>query len=175
MNKQIHEISKKYGEHIFRMSITHLMQVGADNLKNADVEAVCEKMMKETPPNYIMTPEFRCNILRCSVELSQIPVWDILKYIQTDIKIDGATVHPGLYLLFRRNATCEHITACVVPADTDLSTIDEIEEDINKMMDEYEKKHGNYYGFSYKDAVEKAFEDRGIRPRDIEYDMTVYL
>ena len=175
MNEQIKATQMKYGEHTFRLSITHLLGTGHSNFENVDVEKVCKNFIENTPDNYIMTGELRAEILRCSVELSKIPLWDILRFIQTDIQIDGATVHPGLFIAFRRNATCEHITSGVVPAETDISVIDEIEEEIEKMMDEYEEKHGSFYGFSYKDAIDKAFQERGIRIRNIEYDKTVYL
>ena len=175
MSEQIKAIEKKYGEHTFRMSITHLLGAGHSNFENVDVEKACKDLIENTPANYIMTGELRAEIMRCSVELSKIPLWDILRYIQTDIKIDGATVHPGLFITFRRNATCEHITAGVVPAETDLSVIEEIEEEIEKMMDAYEEKHGSYYGFSYKDAIENAFKEHGIRIRSIDYGKTVYL
>lgn len=175
MNKKISEISRKYGEHIFRMAITHLMQVGVDNLKDADVEAVCKKMMEETPANYIMTPEFRCSILRCSVELAQEPIWDILKYIQTDIGIDGVTVHPGIIVNFKQNATCKHLMTCVVPADTDDDTLEDVVKTVEKKLESYIKKTGSAYGFSFCNEIEETFKAAKIRIKDIPVDKTFYL
>ena len=175
MNKKIGEISRKYGEHVFRMAITHLMQVGVDNLKDADVEAVCQKMMKETPENYIMTPEFRCNILKCSVDLAQIPVWDILKYIQTDIGIDGVTVHPGIIVNFRQNATCRELMTCVVPADTDDEKLEEAVNVVEKKLEAYIRKTGSAYGFSFCNEIEGALKAAKIHIKDIPVDKTFYL
>lgn len=175
MNKKIGEISRKYGEHVFRMAITHLMQVGVDNLKDADVEAVCKKMMRETPENYIMTPEFRCNILKCSVELAQIPVWDILKYIQTDIGIDGVTVHPGIIVDFKQNATCRPIMTCMLPPDTDEDTLDEVVKTVEDKLEVHIKKNGSGYGFSFPSAIEDAFKTANVRIKNIPVDKTYYL
>lgn len=175
MNKKINEICRKYGEHIFRMAITHLMQIGVDNLKDADVEAVCQKMMKETPENYIMTPEFRCNILKCSVELAQIPVWDILKYIQTDIGIDGITVHPGIIVNFKQNATCRELMTCVVSADTDDEKLEEAVNAVEKKLESYIRKTGSAYGFSFCKEIEEALKTAKIRIKDIPVDKTFYL
>ena len=175
MNKKVGEISRKYGEHIFRMAITHLMQVGVDNLKDADVEAVCKKVMKETPENYIMTPEFRCNILRCSVELAQIPVWDILKYIQTDIVIDGVTVHPGIIVNFRQNATCRELMTFAIPPDTDEETLEDAVNTVEKKLEAYIEKTGSAYGFSFCDEIEEALKAAKIHIKNIPVDKTFYL
>lgn len=156
MNKKISEINREYGENIFRMAITHLIQVGANNLKDADVEATCETIMQETPANYIMTPEFRCNILRCSVELAQEPIWDVLKYIKTDIGIDGVTVHPGVIVDFKQNATGNHIMTCVVPADTYDETLEEVVNAVEKKLEAYIEKTGSAYGFSFCNEIEEA-------------------
>ena len=55
MNDNVKAIFKKYGENTFRLGVTHLFTVGISNLKDIDVETVCEKMIKTTPENSIMT------------------------------------------------------------------------------------------------------------------------
>ena len=89
MNKQIAEIRKKYGEPMLRMAIDHVISVGTNNLKNVNADKVCAQILKETPENSIMTPEFSAELMRCAIELAQVPVGDILKYIQTDMRYDG--------------------------------------------------------------------------------------
>ena len=175
MNKTIKELQKKYGEHVFRMSITHLFDVGAKHLKDADVEKTCQEIHKTTPKNSILTPELSADILRCSVELARLPIWDVLKFVKTDIEISGATVHPGIVIEFRQNALGDLILSGVVPADTDDDTLYEIEESISMKMEDYEKKHGSYYGFSYKDAIVQSFKEAGVRLTTPEPDKTIYL
>lgn len=63
MNKTVKEIQRKYGEHVFRMAITHLFDVGVKHLKNADVEKICQEILETTPKNSILTPELSADIL----------------------------------------------------------------------------------------------------------------
>lgn len=175
MNKTVKEIQRKYGEHVFRMAITHLFGVGVKHLKNADVEKTCQEILETTPKNAILTPELSADILRCSAELAKIPIWDLLKFVKTDIEISGATVHPGIVIEFRQNALGDLIYSGVVPADTDDGTLDEIKESISMKMDAYEKEHGSYYGFSHKDAIVQSFKEAGIRLNAPVADKTIYL
>lgn len=94
-----------------------IIGVGANNLKNVNADEVCAQILKETPANSIMTPEFSAELVRCAIELSRVSIGDILKYIQTDMKYDGVTVHPGIIIRFMQNATCHNIMTCVIPAD----------------------------------------------------------
>ena len=135
MNKKINEISKKYGEHMMRMAIDNVIGVGVNNLKDVNADEVCAQILRDTPDNYIMTPEFRAELMRCSIELAQIPIGDILKYIQTNMAYDGVTVHPGVIVCFRQNATNKQLLTCIVPPDTEEETLDEVAkevEDTNK-------------------------------------------
>lgn len=175
MNKTVKEIQRKYGEHVFRMAITHLFDVGVKHLKNADVEKICQEILETTPKNSILTPELSADILRCSVELAKLPIWDVIKFIKTDIEISGAVVHPGIVIEFRQNALGDLIFSGVVPADIDDGTLDEIQEAINRKMDAYEKEHGSYYGFSHKDAIVQSFKEAGVRLTTPEPDKIIYL
>ena len=175
MNKQISELGKKYGEHMVRMAIDHVIGVGANNLKDVDADAVCKKILKETPENYIMTPEFRAELMRCAIELARNPIGDILKYIQTNMEYDGVTVHPGVILEFKQNATCKHIMSCVVPADTNDCTLDDVVKAVEGKAEAYISEKGSAYGFSYCQAIEEAFKAAKIRLRDIPVDKTYYL
>lgn len=135
MNKQIDDIRKKYGEPMLRMAIDHIIGVGTNNLKNVNADEVCARILKETPANSIMTPEFSAELMRCAIELSQIAIGDILKYIQTDMRYDGVTVHPGIIIRFRQNATCHNIMTCVIPADTDEETLEEAVKTVEDALD----------------------------------------
>ena len=175
MNNTIKEIQRKYGEHVFRMAITHLFDIGVKHLKDADVEQTCQEILETMPKNSILTPELSADILRCSVEIAKLPIWDVLKFIKTDIEISGAVVHSGIIIEFRQNALGDLIFSGVVPADTDECTLYEIEESVNMKMEAYEKEHGSYYGFSHKDAIVQSFKEAGIRLTAPVADKTIYL
>ena len=148
MNNTIKEIQRKYGEHVFRMAITHLFDIGVKHLKDADVEQTCQEILETMPKNSILTPELSADILRCSVEIAKLPIWNAL----------GDLIFSG-----------------VVPADTDECTLYEIEESVNMKMEAYEKEHGSYYGFSHKDAIVQSFKEAGIRLTAPVADKTIYL
>ena len=175
MNQQISELSKKYGEHMVRMAIDHVIGVGVNNLKDVDADAVCKKILKETPENYIMTPEFRAELMRCSIELARNPIGDILKYIQTNMEYDGVTVHPGVIVEFKQNATCRHIMTCIAPADTNEYALDEVVKAVEDKLEAYITEKGSAYGFSYCQAIEEAFKAANIRLKDTPVDLTYYL
>lgn len=175
MNKQIAEIRKKYGEPMLRMAIDHVISVGTNNLKNVNADKVCAQILKETPENSIMTPEFSAELMRCAIELAQVPVGDILKYIQTDMRYDGVTVHPGIIVRFRQNATCHNIMTCVIPADTEEETLEEAVKTLEDRLEAYIDKKGSAYAFSFTTAIEEAFKNAKIEIRSIPVDKTYYL
>lgn len=175
MSKQIDEIRKKYGEPMLRMGIDHVIGVGINNLKDVNADEVCARILKETPANSIMTPEFSAELMRCAIELSQISIGDILKYIQTDMRYDGVTVHPGIIIRFRQNATCHNIMTCVIPADTDEETLEETVKTVEDRLEAYIDKKGSAYAFSFTTAIEEAFKNAKIEIRSIPGDKTYYL
>ena len=175
MNKQIDEIRKKNGEPMLRMAIDHMIGVGINNLKDVNADEVCARILKETPVNSIMTPEFSAELMRCAIELSQISIGDILKYIQTDMRYDGVTVHPGIIIRFRQNATCHNIMTCVIPADTDEETLDDAVKAVEDKLERHIYKTGSAYAFSFTTAIEEAFKDAKIEIRSIPVDKTYYL
>lgn len=175
MNKQIDEIRKKNGEPMLRMAIDHMIGVGINNLKDVNADEVCARILKETPVNSIMTPEFSAELMRCAIELSQISIGDILKYIQTDMRYGGVTVHPGIIIRFRQNATCHNIMTCVIPADTDEETLDDAVKAVEDKLERHIDKTGSAYAFSFTTAIEEAFKDAKIEIRSIPVDKTYYL
>lgn len=175
MNKQIDEIRKKNGEPMLRMAIDHMIGVGINNLKDVNADEVCARILKETPVNSIMTPEFSAELMRCAIELSQISIGDILKYIQTDMRYDGVTVHPGIIIRFRQNATCHNIMTCVIPVDTDEETLDDAVKAVEDKLERHIDKTGSAYAFSFTTAIEEAFKDAKIEIRSIPVDKTYYL
>lgn len=82
-------IQDKYGLVLFRCGLTHLVSCGAQALQDADEVAKCKKNIQDTTPgDAIMSPDFQCSIVDCAVELSNVDIWDLFRYIQTDVVID---------------------------------------------------------------------------------------
>ena len=85
---EIRAIEGKYGLIKFRMGLTYLIDVGARNLTEesaAEIIKKIEMLGKEEEANgkiNIMTPEFKCNIVRCAAELAAFSIWGLVKYIK---------------------------------------------------------------------------------------------
>ena len=98
MSKELNEIRQlenKYGLVLFRMGLTHLIEVGVRNLTAEDV-AECFKQieaesLRDKNENVIpiMTPEFKCEIVRCSAELAKFSIWTVIAYIKKYVTVDG--------------------------------------------------------------------------------------
>jgi hypothetical protein len=86
--KKFDEIRNKVGEMMFRMAISHLMDVGIRHLTEENVDSTCEHIMKEDDSNHFMTNGFKCDIVRTAYELAQISHTDLLVYIQREVAYD---------------------------------------------------------------------------------------
>lgn len=155
MKEQIKAIREKYGEPMLRMAIDHVIGVGINNLKNVNADEVCAQILKETPANSIMTPEFSAELMRCAIELSRVSIGDILKYFQTDMKYDGVTVHPGIIIRFMQNATGHNIMTCVIPADTNEETLEGAVKTVEDRLDAYIDKTGRPTHFLSRPLLRK--------------------
>ena len=85
---KIRAVEDKYGLVLFRMGLTYLIDVGARNLTEesaAEIIKEIEMLGKEEEASgkiNIMTPEFKCDIVRCAAELAAFSIWDLIKYIK---------------------------------------------------------------------------------------------
>lgn len=86
--KKIEAIRNKYGEVMFRMAISHLMDVGIRHLTEENVEKTCKEMMASDDSGRFMSNEFECEIVQTAYELAQIPHIDLLVYIQREVTYD---------------------------------------------------------------------------------------
>jgi len=81
-------LERKYGDVLFRMALAHMVDVGARNLTDENVEAAIEQISakdaadKDNGAVSIMTPEFQIQIVRCAVELAKFSIWDVLQYLK---------------------------------------------------------------------------------------------
>ena len=104
MKAKLRELYQKYGDYVFRLALCVLFYNGMKNIKESELEKECMTIIKSTPENSLVTGEMQANIYHCAYDLSEMTVWDILKFVRTDIEIDGAIVHPGMIVEFRQSA-----------------------------------------------------------------------
>ena len=86
--KQIDAIRNKCGEIMFRMAISHLMDVGIRHLTEEMVEETCKEIMQKDDSKAFMTNGFQCSLVRAAYELAQISHTDLLVYIQREVVYD---------------------------------------------------------------------------------------
>lgn len=87
--EKIQVIHRRCGEPQFHMAIQHLFDVGHQNFTDENMAESKEQIHKDTPQNAIMTKEFQCELLDRCLELSRLPVWDILLYVKLYLSIQG--------------------------------------------------------------------------------------
>jgi hypothetical protein len=90
---EIRALEDKYGLVLFRMALTHLVDVGHQNLTDENVEECVQQIMVQGEADKaggkitIMTPEFQCEVLHCAAELTQFSIWELFAYIQKYVVI----------------------------------------------------------------------------------------
>lgn len=88
LNK-IESIHRRCGEPQFRIAIQHLFDTGHQNFTEENVAESKKQIHKDTLENAIMTEDFQCELLDRCLELSRLPVWDILLYVKLYLSIQG--------------------------------------------------------------------------------------
>jgi formate dehydrogenase maturation protein FdhE len=91
--QSIKNIENRYGLILFRMALSHLVDVGHKHLSDDEVAECIEQIMAQGAQDKaggkinIMTPEFQCNILRCAAELATFSIWTIFAYIKDHVVV----------------------------------------------------------------------------------------
>lgn len=94
--KEIRNIENKYGLVLFRMGLSHLVDVGHRNLTDENVEESVQEIMAQGEEDKadgkipVMTPEFQCEILRCAAELAQFSIWTLFAYIKKHVEVSNS-------------------------------------------------------------------------------------
>ena len=92
--EEIINIENKYGLILFRMRLSHLVDVGHRNFGDAEVAECVKQIMaqgeveKANGAISVMTPEFQCEIVRCAAELSRFSIWTLFAYIKKHVVTD---------------------------------------------------------------------------------------
>lgn len=85
--KKIDKI-RYYDEMMFRMAISHLMDVGIRHLDEENVERTCKAIQEEDDRKAFMTNNFKCDLIRMAGELAKIDHIHLLVYIQREVTYD---------------------------------------------------------------------------------------
>lgn len=82
--KKIAEI-RQTNEAMFRMAISHLMDVGIRHLTEDNVEETCKEIMQEDDSKSFMTNAFKCDLVRMAGELAKVDHIHLLGYISREM------------------------------------------------------------------------------------------
>ena len=77
-------------ELMFRLAVSHLMDVGIRHLTDENVEYTCKEIMKQDDSKAFMTNEFQCEIVRTAAKLAKFDHTYVLAYITENIEYDVA-------------------------------------------------------------------------------------
>lgn len=75
-------------EFMFRMAISHLMDVGIRHLTEENIVATCKDVETRDDSKAFMTNGYMCELIRTAGELANVPHTDLLVYIQREVEYD---------------------------------------------------------------------------------------
>ena len=85
--KQIHAIRNK-NEIVFRMAISHLMDVGIRHLTEENITETCAAIMKQDDSCAIISHAYQCKIVQTAGELAKLDHIHLLVYISREVVYD---------------------------------------------------------------------------------------
>ena len=88
IEKNINKLRRDYGEMIFRMAISHLMDVGMRHLTPELVNEAKDEIMKQDDSRMLVTNRLLCDVVECAGELAKINAIDLLVYIGRNVEYD---------------------------------------------------------------------------------------
>ena len=88
IEQNINNIRRDYGEMIFRMSISHLMDVGMRNLTPELVNEAKNEITKKDDSRMLVTNKLLCDVVECAGELAKIDATYLLVYIGRNVEYD---------------------------------------------------------------------------------------
>ena len=87
-SKKILDKIRMHDEAMFRMSISHLIDVGLRHLDEENIKRICEEIQKEDDSKSFMTNNYKCDLVRMAGELAKIDHIHLLVYIQREVFYD---------------------------------------------------------------------------------------
>ena len=88
IEQNINNIRRDYGEMIFRMAISHLMDVGMRHLTPELVNEAKDEIMKQDDSRMLVTNRLLCDVVECAGELAKIDANYLLVYIGRNVEYD---------------------------------------------------------------------------------------
>lgn len=85
--KQIDALRNR-NEVLFRMAISHLMDVGIRHLTEENITETCAEIMKQDDSYSFMTNEYMCELVKLAGELAKIDHIQLLYYISKEVHYD---------------------------------------------------------------------------------------
>ena len=85
--KKIDAIRNK-NEVMFRMAVSHLMDVGIRHLTEENITATCAEIMNEDDSRSFMTNSFKCELIKTSGALAKFDHIHVLTYISREVCFD---------------------------------------------------------------------------------------
>lgn len=88
IEQNINNLRRDCGEMIFRMAISHLMDVGMRNLTPELVNEAKDEIMKQDDSKMFVTNELLCDVVECAGELAKIDATYLLVYVSRNVEYD---------------------------------------------------------------------------------------
>ena len=82
---RLNELRSK-DEILFRMAISHLMDVGFRHLTPENIEETCAEINKEDDSHSFMTNGYKCALVRMAGEMAKLDHIELLVYIQQNVE-----------------------------------------------------------------------------------------
>ena len=83
--KHINDIRRR-DEILFRMAVSHLIDVGIRHLTEENMNETCKSIMQEDDSHSFMTNEYKCELVRTAAELATINHIHLLVYISKNVE-----------------------------------------------------------------------------------------
>ena len=87
-SKKILDKIRSHDEAIFRMSISHLIDVGLRHLNEENIKRTCEEIQKEDDSKSFMINNYKCDLVRTAGEIAKINHIHLLVYVQREVAYD---------------------------------------------------------------------------------------
>ena len=103
-SKKILDKIRSKDEVMFRMAISHLMDVGIRHLTEENILETCKGIAKRDDSKAFMTNDYMCDLVMMSGEIAKIPHTDLLVYIQREVEydmFDGAMTYKRVMKLLK--------------------------------------------------------------------------
>ena len=103
-SKKILDKIRSKDEVMFRMAISHLMDVGIRHLTEENILKTCKDIVKRDDSKAFMTNGYMCELVMMSGEIAKVPHTDLLVYIQREVEydvFDGAMTYKRVLKVLR--------------------------------------------------------------------------